>query len=60
MGEADVIAGRLLVTRLLYTTQDLFSTARQSCFRNSFHTLLLLFFVDQVLASQIALPNSQL
>ena len=53
MDEADPIAGQLLVTHLLYTVQDLFSTARQSSFQNSFHTLLLVFLVDQVLASQI-------
>ena len=49
MDEADPIAGQLLVTHLLYTVQDLFSTARQSSFQNSFHTLHL-FLVDQVLA----------
>ena len=53
MDEADPITGQLLVTHLLYTVQDLFSTARQSSFQNSFHTLLLVFLVDQVLASQI-------
>ena len=39
--------------RLWYTSQDPFSTARQSRFQNYFHTLLLVFLVDQVLASQI-------
>ena len=37
MDEADPTAGQLLVTHLLYTVQDLFSTARQSSFQNSFH-----------------------
>ena len=43
MDEANPIAGQLLVTHLLYTVQDLFSTARQSSFQNSFHTLHLVF-----------------
>ena len=44
MGEADSKAGQLLVTHLLYTVQDPFSTARQSSFQNSFHTLLFVFW----------------
>ena len=40
MGEADSKAGQLLVTHLLYTVQDPFSTARKSSFQNSFQTLL--------------------
>ena len=52
MGEAKSIVGQILGTHLLYTVQDLFSAERQSCFQNSFHTLLL-FLVDQVLASRI-------
>ena len=43
MGEAESIAGQLLVTHLLYTVQDLFSTERQSSFQNSFHALLFVF-----------------
>ena len=43
-GEADFITGQLLVTHLLYTVQDLFSTARQSSFQNNFHTLLFVFW----------------
>ena len=43
MGEAESIAGQLLVTHLLYTVQDPFSTERQSSFQNSFHTLLFVF-----------------
>ena len=53
MGEAPYIVGQRLVTRLWYTVQDPFNTARQSSFQNSFHTLLLVFSVDQVLALQI-------
>ena len=53
MGEATYNVGQRLVTRLWYTVQDPFSTARQSSFQNTFHTLLLVFSVDQVLASQI-------
>ena len=52
MGEANSIVSQLLGTYLLYTVQDLFSAGRQSCFQNSFHTLLL-FVVEQVLASQV-------
>ena len=51
MGEANSIVSQLLGTYLLYTVQDLFSAGRQSCFQNSFHTLL--FLVEQVLASQV-------
>ena len=51
-GEADSIVVQLLVTHLLYTDQNPFSTTRQSSFPNSFHTLPF-FLVDQVLASQI-------
>ena len=43
MNEADPIAGQLLVTHLLYTVKDLYSAARQSSFRNSFHTLHFVF-----------------
>ena len=43
MGEAESIAGQSLVTHLLYTVQDPISTARQSSFPNSFHTLLCVF-----------------
>ena len=53
MGEADSIVVQLLVTHLLYTDQNPFSTTRQSSFRNSFHTLFFFFSVDQVSASQI-------
>ena len=53
MGEATYNVGQRLVTRLWYTVQDPFSTARQSSFQNSFHTLLLVFSADQVLALQI-------
>ena len=42
-GEAESIAGQPLVTHLLYTVQDPISTARQSSFLNSFHTLLCVF-----------------
>ena len=45
MGEADSITGQLSVTHLFYTVKDLFSTARQSRFQNSFHTLLFVFFL---------------
>ena len=48
MGEAESIAGQSLVTHLLYTVQDPISTAGQSSFPNSFHTLLCVFSVDQV------------
>ena len=51
MGEADSKAGQLLVTHLLYTVQDPFSTARQSSFQNSFQTLLSFILRDQVLPS---------
>ena len=44
--------GQLLVTHLLYSVQDLFLAARQSCSRNGFHKRLI-FSVYQVLASQI-------
>ena len=44
MHEADSFVAQLLVTHLLYTVQDLFSTTRQSSFQNSFHTLLFFFF----------------
>ena len=44
MGEANSTAGQLLVTHLLYTVQDPISTARQSSFRKSFHTLLFIFW----------------
>ena len=44
MGEADSKAGQLLVIHLLFTVQDPFSTARQSSFQNSFHTLLFVFW----------------
>ena len=37
------IVGQLFITRLWYTSQDPFSTARQSSFQNYFHTLLLVF-----------------
>ena len=37
MHEADSFVAQLLVTHLLYTVQDLFSTVRQSSFQNSFH-----------------------
>ena len=40
MGEAH----SMQVTHLLYTVQDPFSTARQSSFQNSFHTLLFVFW----------------
>ena len=53
MDEADPIAGQLLVTHLLYTVQDLFSTARQSSFQNSFHTLRLVFGGPSLSNSQI-------
>ena len=53
MDEADPIAGQLLVTHLLYTVQDLFSTARQSSFQNSFHTLHLVFCGPSLSNSQI-------
>ena len=53
MHEANSFVAQLLVTHLLYTVQDLFSTARQSGFQNSFHTLLFFFSVDQVIASLI-------
>ena len=43
-GEADSIMDQLLVTHLLYTVQDLFSTARQSSFQNNFYTLLFVFW----------------
>ena len=43
-GEADAITGQLLVTHPLCTVQDLFSTARQSTFQNSFHALLYSFW----------------
>ena len=43
MGEADSIAGQLLVTHLWYKVQDLFSTAIQYSFQNSFCTLLSVF-----------------
>lgn len=36
--------GLLLNTHLLYTVQDPFSTVRQSCFQNNFHTLLFIFW----------------
>ena len=44
MGEATYNVGQRLVTRLWYTVQDPFSTARQSSFQNSFHTLSPCFF----------------
>ena len=44
MGEADSIVVQLLVTHLLYTDQNPFSTTRQSSFRNSFYTLFFFFF----------------
>ena len=53
MDEADSITAKLSVTHLFYTVQDLFSKAGQSRFQNSFHTLLFVFLVDLVLASQI-------
>ena len=53
MDEADPIAGQLLVTHLLYTVQDLFSTARQSSFQNSFHTISLVFGGPSLSNSQI-------
>ena len=57
MDEADPIARQLLVTHLLYTVQDLFSTARQSSFQNSFHTLRLVFggpsLSNQIRSAQI-------
>ena len=44
MGEAESIAGQSLVTHLLNTVQDPISTAGQSSFPNSFHTLLCVFW----------------
>ena len=43
-GEADAITGQLSVTHLFCIVQDLFITARQSSFQNSFHALLSPFF----------------
>ena len=43
-GEADSITGQLLVTYLLHTVQDLFCTATQFSFENSFHTPLFVFW----------------
>ena len=51
MDEADSKAGQPLVTHLLYTVQDPFSTARQSSFQNRFQTLLSFILGDQVLPS---------
>ena len=39
-GKADAITGQLSVTHLFCIVQDLFITARQSSFQNSFHALL--------------------
>ena len=43
-GEADAITGQLSVTHLFCIVQDLFITARQSSFQNSFHALLYSFW----------------
>ena len=51
--DAVCIVDQQLVTHLLCTVQDPFSTVRQSSFQNSFHTLPFVFLVDQVLVSQI-------
>ena len=53
MGEAESIAGQSLVTHLLNTVQDPISTAGQSSFPNSFHTLLCVFGGPSLIASQI-------
>ena len=51
--DANTIVDQQLVTHLLCTVQDPFSTVRQSSFQNSFHTLPFVLLVDQVLVSQI-------
>ena len=52
-GEADAITGQLSVTHLFCIVQDLFNTARQSSFQNSFHALLSpsLFFFFSVITT---------
>ena len=42
--DANTIVDQQLVTHLLCTVQDPFSTVRQSSFQNSFHTLPFVFF----------------
>ena len=51
--DANTIVDQQLVTHLLCTVQDPFSTVRQSSFQNSFHTLPFVFLVDQVLRKRL-------
>ena len=53
MHEADSFVAQLLVTHLLYTVQDLFSTTDSPVSKTAFTHFSFFFSVDQVIASLI-------